>query len=83
MNTTTQARQIFIQDCHTKMLLGNDNRWTSETERARNFGTTLHAVAHALAERLAGVQMLIRFDADRSRDVEVPLSCDMPASYRS
>jgi hypothetical protein len=78
MNATTQARHIFIQDCQTKMFLGADNQWTLDPEQARDFGTTLNAVAHALTHRLAGAQMLVRFGETTARDVEVPLSCDSP-----
>jgi hypothetical protein len=83
MNAVTQARHIFIQDCQTRMLLDPDNQWTVDSERARDFRTTFNAVAHALAHRLARAQMLIRFGDTSARDVEVPLSCDVPHRLQS
>jgi len=81
MNATSSKRQVFLQECETKMFLGHDNAWTADGEQARDFENTLNAVAHALAERLAGTQILVRRGGNIQDDVIVPISCDVPATH--
>ena len=78
---TTKARHIFLQECKTKMFLAQDNHWTSDLARARDFETTVKAVNHAIGHRLAGAQILIRFGTDGLHDVTVPISCHTPARH--
>ena len=81
MTTTNRTREVFIQDCETKMFLTPDERWTADVEQARDFETTLNAVAHTLAHRLDKAQAIVRFQRDELRDVVVPLSCEQGSSH--
>jgi hypothetical protein len=76
MKQPPPARQVFLQDCASKLFVVEANRWTSDLEKARDFGTTREAVVYALAHRLPGVQLMIHFSSEALTDVVVPVSCD-------
>lgn len=81
MTTTNRTRVVLIQDCDSKKFLTADNNWSEQAERARDFETTLNAVAHTLAHRLRGAQAIVRFEGEAAPDVVVPLSCEQASSH--
>jgi hypothetical protein len=66
-------RKILIQNRATRWFLGNDNEWTPDLVRARNFETSLHAVAHCLQKTIPDAQIVMKFDAPGARDMVVPV----------
>lgn len=73
MSDDAPAREIFLQDSATKLLLTPDNAWTADRSRARNFKNTLNAVAYALREHLASAQVLLRGAGNRREEIVVPI----------
>ena len=74
MNAKADYRHVALQDCQTKMFLNHYDFWTSEVEQARNFHTTVDAVAHALNRHINAAQVVVRFDAPELQNVVVPVS---------
>ena len=70
-------RQILVQNRDTKLFLGTGNVWTPNHNEARNFETSLNALAHCLQNQLADTQIVVRFNRAGSPDVIVPVEADI------
>ena len=76
-------RQIFIRNCDNKLLLTNENAWTDEGAKAKDFGTSLNALAFCLQHDLAHTEILVKFNLPGVRDVTVPVDGRQTASVES
>lgn len=66
-------RKILIQNRDTRWFLGNDNEWTPDWVEARNFESSLNAIAHCLQKTIPAAQIVLKFDTPGARDVIVPV----------
>jgi len=67
-------RQVLVQKSSTQLFLRDGNEWTAEAAEARNFGTSLNALAHCLQHGIRDAQVVIRFGSSGTPDVIVPVS---------
>jgi hypothetical protein len=76
--TTNNAamRQIFVQNRDTKLFLGAGDAWIGNHTDARNFETSLNALAHCLQNRLLKAQIVVRFNRADAPDIIVPVEAE-------
>ena len=67
------ARQIFVQDRETKLLLNAEDRWTAHQDKARDFHNTLTAITWCLQHGIQRAQVVMRFNTTGAEDVVVPI----------
>jgi hypothetical protein len=71
-------RKVFIQHSQTKMFLHDGDRWTPETGDARDFTTSLNALAFCLQKQMPDAQIILRFEQPGMEDVVVPVRISRP-----
>jgi hypothetical protein len=69
-------RKIFVQHCESKLFLRDGEGWTAQPDDARNFETSLNALAFCLQSRMNHAQIVVRFDTPGSQDVIVPIQSE-------
>jgi hypothetical protein len=69
-------RKIFVQHCDSKLFLRDAEGWTAQVDEARDFETSLNALAYCLQNRLRHAQIVVRFEGPGSQDVIVPLQSE-------
>ena len=81
-------RQVFVKNLRTSLFLTATGDWAADPRLARDFGTSLNALAHCLRTGLPDVIVLIRFNKEGIEDVCVPVEHDVweerpsPADHR-
>ena len=70
------TRRVFVQDRRTHAFLNGEHGWTSDAENARDFQTSLTALAYCLQNGLLDTQIVIRFPNPNTADVIVPVQSD-------
>ena len=66
--------KVVIQDCVTKEFLNPENKWCSDPEEARVFGSSVEAIKFCLEHHLTEVQLFLQFaDGDPRLDLVVPV----------
>lgn len=71
--------RILVQDRRTKLLLRDFDEWTADISAARDFKTSLNALAFCLQHDLVTAQILVRFEDADHNDIVVPLTPEEPA----
>ena len=74
--------QVLIQSSATSKYLGR-NRWTREEMAAIDFKKVVCAVEHCVHERLADVQLVLKFGEDPELDITLPLRIPQSTSLRA
>jgi hypothetical protein len=69
-------RKIFVQHCESKLFLRDGEGWTPQADEARDFETSLNALAFCLQSRMNHAQIVVRFDTPGSQDVVVPIQSE-------
>jgi hypothetical protein len=72
-------RQIYIQHPQTRMFLREMDDWTPHSDKARDFKTSLNAVAFCLQHQMPDAQIVVRFDQPGMEDVVVPVQISRKA----
>ena len=72
-------RRVFIQHPQTRMFLRDAQHWTPDADDARDFTTSLNALAFCLQKQMADAQIILRFDQPGMEDVVVPVQISHPA----
>ena len=67
-------RQVFIRHRDTKLLLTDQNAWTGDGAKAKDFRTSLNSLAFCLQHELTHAEILVRFNLPGVRDVTVPIT---------
>lgn len=67
-------RKIFVQDPGTKLFYRDAGKWTPEPTAARDFKTSLNALAFCLQHDMAGAQIIVRFNHPFTEDIVVPVA---------
>lgn len=57
--------KVFIQNKSTKMFLRDGRRWTSNPEKARDFGTSLKAIDFLQQFKAEQTHIILKFDDPR------------------
>lgn len=73
-------RKILIQDSQTRLFLRADDLWTGDCAQARNFSTSLSAVAHCCHLGVSRAQVVVKFDMAGACDVVVPIEHESSAA---
>ena len=65
-----------MQHCESKLFLRDGEGWTAQSDEARDFQTSLNALAFCLQGRMSNAQIVVRFDTPGSQDVIVPVQSE-------
>ena len=65
--------RILVQHRRTEKFLADDNRWTTDAARARNFQNTLSALAHCFQYDLAQAQIVVKWPEPNACDAVIPV----------
>lgn len=71
-------RHVFIQDSASKLLFRTVDEWTADPKSARDFKTSLNAVAFCLQNDLTSAHIVIRFEGPDVREVVIPVQRERP-----
>lgn len=61
-------------------MLRDGDAWTTEPQEARNFPTSLNALAHCLQNQIKDTQIVIRFSNPDVSEIVIPIQ---PDNYES
>jgi aminoglycoside phosphotransferase (APT) family kinase protein len=76
-------RQVFVKNARTNLLLRGDSDWTWDTKQARDFQTSLKALAHCLRFNIPEAEVLVKFSNPGRKDSVVPVQLDHPGPVRA
>ena len=66
-------RQILVQNPETKLFFCHPAGWSSDVANARDFHTTLNAIAFCLQHEMPNAQVVVRFNHGGMSDLVVPI----------
>ena len=75
------GREVFVQNRETQLLLRDSKTWTPEKSEARNFRTTIDAIAFCCLSEVKNAHVLVTFNFPNVPDVVVPL--EQPSGARA
>lgn len=73
-------RQVLVQNPETSLFLCNRAGWSADAAAARDFHTTLNAIAFCLQHQLADANVVVRFNYGSMNDLVVPVASERPSA---
>jgi hypothetical protein len=65
------VQNVFIQHEQTQKFLDQNDEWTPDAGQARNFPTSLNAIAHCMANHLRHARLVVRIEG--AQDIVLPI----------
>jgi hypothetical protein len=80
--TSESGMRVLIQDCSTKLFLRNAKAvdWCDSADKAKNFGSSVTAINHAVDQRLPDCEVILKF-GNPKYDIHFTVSA-MPHAQR-
>ena len=69
--------KVLLRDCNSQLFLDAEDQWTSDQERARDFGHSFHAIKYVFRRRLDHMEVLLAF-SDPVLDLALPVFRSSP-----
>ena len=75
--------RVLVQNCSTLQYLRARSGWTRHDLDALDFQKTVKAIEYCVCQRLAGVQVVLKFGPDKQLDIVLPVRAPSLSAERA